>query len=209
MPSAGLDEPCDDSVGPQCVPGLVCDVTDLVCVAAPAATDPLAIGEECTPASSGCYPNDCRADDAGIYRCQPYPTLGEDCSEPLTCAFGDSYCDITQVCLMLPTAGEPCGVDGFTGTAQWCADGTVCDGASEPALCVAVPGLGEPCGGVCQEGLRCNCSDDACTSQVCQRPRFHGESCMALEDGCFMGECVEGSCVVPEAESIFAELCAQ
>jgi len=210
LPSAGLDEPCDDSAGPQCVPGLRCDYTDSVCVPdVNAPSDPVEVGTECEPSSSVCYPNDCRADDAGVYRCQPYPTLGQDCSDPLTCAFGDSYCDITQVCLALPVAGEPCGVDGFTGVAQWCAEGFSCDASSGLALCVAIPGLGEPCGGACQDDLSCNCSDDACSSQVCQRPRFHGETCTPPQDACIGGDCVDGSCFVPEAESIIAELCAE
>ena len=207
LPSAALGEPCDDAV--QCVPGLRCDYTDLVCVPEiTGETDPVAVGTECNPSSSVCYPNDCRADDAGVYRCQPYPTLGQDCSDPLTCAFGDSYCDITQVCLALPVAGEPCGVDGFTGVAQWCADGFACDG-SDPALCVAIPGLGEPCQGVCLEDLSCACSDAACSSEICQRPRFQGETCTPPQDVCIGGDCVDGSCVVPEAESIFAERCEE
>lgn len=200
-PSADLGEPCDDALGPSCVPGLLCDPTDLVCFA-PSPGDPMDLGDECEPTASNCYPNDCRADDAGVYRCQPYPTLGQDCSEPLTCAFGDSYCDLTQVCLEFPAAGDPCGVDGFTGMAQWCAKGLVCDRTSEPAFCRALPGAGEPCDGVCQDGLICN-------SQVCQRPRFFGETCNPPQDGCIGGDCVEGTCVVPEAESIFAERCAE
>src|SRR6187399_2336803 len=159
MPSVGLGEPCDDALGPQCTPGLLCDPTESVCVAlSGATTDPLELGEECESTRSDCYPNDCRADDAGVYRCQPYPTLGQDCSDPLTCAFGDSYCDITQVCLALPAAGEPCGVEAFTGLAQWCTDGAFCDRNQYPALCVATPGLGEPCDGACQEDLGCNCT---------------------------------------------------
>jgi len=178
MPSVGLGEPCDDALGPQCTPGLLCDPTESVCVAlSGATTDPLELGEECESTRSDCYPNDCRADDAGVYRCQPYPTL--------------------------------CGVDGFTGVAQWCADGLTCDRTSEPTVCRTLPGAGEPCVGACQQDLSCNCADDACTSQVCQRPRFHGETCAAPQDGCLMGDCVEGTCVVPEAESIFAERCSE
>jgi len=188
----------------------VCHATDLVCVvpAGPLAAAQ-AIGEECDPTVSGCYPNDCRADDSGVYHCQPYPTLGEDCSERLTCAFGDSYCDTTYVCLALPAAGEPCGVDGFS-VAQWCADGLVCEGTLDPPLCLAVPaapGLGESCEGTCQAGLTCRCTDDSCGSQICQWARFAGESCAAPEEACVMGECVEGTCVVTEAASSFAAVC--
>jgi len=211
LPSAELGEACDDALGPQCTPGLGCDPTALVCVALEtgAGVNPLEIGDECDPTRSDCSPNDCRLDDAAVYRCQPYPTLGQDCSDPLTCAFGDSYCDITQVCLALPAAGESCGVDAFTGLAQWCADGAFCDRNQYPALCVATPGLGEPCDGACQEDLGCNCTDDACATRVCQRPRFHGQSCAVPEDTCILGECLAGSCVVPEAESNFAERCGE
>jgi len=208
VPSAGLGESCDDAIGPSCTPGLTCDPSESVCFA-PSPGDPMQVGDECAPSASNCYPNDCRADDAGVYRCQPYPTLGQDCSEPLTCAFGDSYCDISQVCLAFPAAGDPCGVDGFTGMAQWCAEDTFCDRTSEPAVCRALPKVGEPCDGSCQENLSCLCSDAACTSRVCQRPRFFSETCFPPQDGCIDGDCVEGTCLVFEAQSVFAERCAQ
>jgi len=211
LPSADLGEACDDALGPQCKPGYLCDGAEAVCVAVTnSPTEPHAIGDECDPTSgTDCYPNDCRADDAGVYRCQPYPTLGQDCSDPLTCAFGDSYCDISQVCLALPTDGEPCGVDGFTGMAQWCADDMFCDNTQEPPVCAPRAGPGETCDGACQAGLSCRCTDEACSSRLCQRPRVHGQTCTSPQDGCVLGECVNGTCVVPELESRFEEVCAE
>ncbi|HEU5075839.1 MAG TPA: hypothetical protein VFU02_16715, partial [Polyangiaceae bacterium] len=75
VPSADRGEACDDTIGPQCAPGLQCHGTDSVCVLA---TEPSVggqeIGEECDPTASGCYPHECSGDETGAYRCRPYPT---------------------------------------------------------------------------------------------------------------------------------------
>lgn len=213
MPTAELGEPCDDSLGPQCEPGLYCHGTDRVCVVL---TGPvvggLEIGEECDPSRSDCYPNLCLGDGTGVYSCEPYPTLGEDCSQTYSCAYGDSYCDPSFVCLALPAVNQLCGVDASTGAAQWCAEGLVCDQAWTPPVCLAepaLPGQGEACETACQAGLTCRCADDACDSKTCQWARLPGESCASPEEACLMGECVDGTCEVPEKESTFAEICAE
>jgi hypothetical protein len=213
MPTAELGEPCDDTLGPQCEPGLYCHGTDRVCVLL---TGPvvggLEVGEECDPTRSDCYPNLCLSDTAGVYSCQPYPTLGEDCSHTYSCAYGDSYCDPSFVCLALPAVNQFCGVDAGTGAEQWCAEGLVCDPSFVPAICLAAPaapGQGEACEETCQAGLTCRCVDDACESKTCQWARLAGESCASPEEACLMGECVDGTCEVIDRESTFDEVCGE
>jgi len=213
MPTAELGEPCEDSLGPQCEPGLYCHGTDRVCVVL---TGPvvggLEIGEECDPTRSDCYPNLCLSDAAGAYSCEPYPTLGEDCSRTYSCAYGDSYCDPNHVCMALPAVNQFCGIDASTGAEQWCAEGLVCDLSFVPAICLATPaapGQGESCDGTCQAGLTCRCTDEACESKTCQWARLAGESCASPEEACLMGECVDGTCEVIDKESSFDEVCAE
>ena len=212
VPSAKLGEACNDADGPQCEGGLSCKTPDGVCVLPSEwVAGGQAVGEECDPTASGCYPNDCRAGDDGVYHCELFPTLGDDCSERWTCAYGDSYCEIsTYVCTALPGNGEPCGVDASS-IAQ-CAEGLACDVTLETPLCLAMPaasGPGEACESTCQAGLTCRCTDDACASKTCQWARLAGESCAAAEEACLMGECVEGICVVTEMESTFAAICGE
>jgi len=210
--SAKLGETCNDVDGPQCEGGLSCQMPDGVCVLSSEwVGGGQAIGEECDPTAPECYPNDCRAGDDGVYHCEPYPTLGEDCSERLVCAYGDSYCDAASyVCLALPGAGEPCGVDASYITQ--CAEGLVCDTTLDTPVCLAPPappGPGEVCESPCQAGLTCRCTDDLCESKICQWARFAGESCASAEEACVMGECIEGTCVVTEMESTYAEICGE
>lgn len=214
-PTAKLGEPCEAGTGAglECESGLLCHVTDHVCVGPTDTTgNGLGLGEACDSGGSACHPNACRPDDAGVYTCQPYPKLGEDCSTTLRCAEGDSYCDTTLVCLELPKMGYFCGVDAATGTAERCAQGLACDTLFYPPICLsppAAPGVGEPCEGTCQAGLTCRCSDDACDTKNCLWARFEGESCSGANEACVMGECVDGTCVVSEAPSTFAELCGE
>ncbi|HEY6728996.1 MAG TPA: hypothetical protein VI197_33530 [Polyangiaceae bacterium] len=211
LQSAELGEPCDDAAGPVCGAGLVCHAARMVCVSNTApAVGGLQLGEACDPATSDCYPNLCLSDNAGVYHCEPYPTLGDDCSFVSACAYGDSYCSTEFVCLALPEAGEPCGIDGAIGTAQWCAEGLSCDTTLDPPRCLRPPdrpGLGDPCEGICQAGLTCSCEGDACPSGTCLWARFNGESCTSSDETCLMGECLDGACAVTEVESTFAELC--
>jgi hypothetical protein len=205
----GAGEACDYRLGLICEPGLYCDTTSGGVCAEPDRdpTQALELGEECNPGSGTCYPNDCRADAQGVHRCQPYPTLGQDCSVRLTCAFGDSYCDLSHVCLEFPDVGEACGVDGFTGAAQWCAEGATCDRTQEPPTCVDRPGANEACVGTCQAGLACYCDNDACQTKSCKRLRFPGEACAAPEDVCVVSTCTAGTCIESSGAGLLAELC--
>lgn len=211
--TAKLGDPCDYAAEVFCEPGLSCHLADFVCVTpADATTGGPELGEACDPGGLGCYPNACIPDDAGVYTCKPYPKLGEDCSTTLHCAEGDSYCDTTLVCLELPKVGYFCGTDAATGTAERCAQGLACDTLFYPPICLsppAAPGVGEPCEGTCQAGLTCRCSDDACDTEICLWARLEGESCSGANEACVMGECVDGTCVVSEAPSTFAELCGE
>lgn len=206
---AGEAEACDLAAGIDCDEGLYCSEDPQVCVALPPASraSTLALGEECDPRLSECYPNDCRRDTSDVYRCTPYPTLGQDCTVPLTCAFGDSYCDISGVCLAFPAVGAACGVDGFTGDGRWCGADGYCDDTAEPRVCRALAAPGEACVTGCVSGYRCECDTAECLERHCSRQRYPGESCDEPGDRCLVGRCEAGTCQAYEAQGLYASAC--
>jgi hypothetical protein len=207
----GPGEPCDEATATACDDDYYCSSETHVCTPASSGAEPsspIPLGEECELGTSSCGSNDCRADGEGVYRCAPYPTLGQDCSEPKTCAFGDSYCDISQLCTAFPAVGESCGVDAFTGTARWCAADADCVGeAPEPRICQARPGPGEACTSRCTEGRLCQCDDSACETRTCTRWRYPGESCEVPGDRCLAGRCNAGVCRAGAERGLFDSVC--
>lgn len=206
----GAGEPCAPG-SIECDDGLACSTDEpYVCEPLeprPPAPAPLALGDECNPSTSQCYPNACRL-DGSVYRCQPYPTLGQSCSEPLTCAFDDSYCDVSQVCTAFPPAGASCGVDAFTSQPRWCGPDAFCVGSDAgPPVCQAASEPGETCDVRCVTGYACECDDTACVARHCSRWRYPGETCGAPGDTCLAGHCDGGTCRANADQGLFQSTC--
>ena len=132
----------------------------------------------------------------------------QDCSAPKTCAFGDSYCDVSQICTAFPAVGESCGVDAFTGEPRWCGPEATCVG-EEPAsrTCQARPAPGEACDGACADGRSCECDERACETRHCTRWRYPGESCAAPGDRCLAGDCEAATCRAHGERGLFESAC--
>ena len=198
-----------------CELGFTCDPELALCVryvVPPLVPDPepLPLGAECQ--GKDCGSHRCARDGDGIDRCAPYPRRGESCRAGKACApDDDSYCDATETCLARPEAGQPCGVDAFTGMASWCADGSSCDTDAQPPRCRALPGLGEACSERCAGEGACLCSDPSCGARRCVLRRAPGEPCdLDAFEGCVEGvsECLEGRCQLVDSQGAFARLCA-
>jgi len=138
--NGGVGLYCDPIFGPDCGPGLVCNVSDDefngMCIPLPAeceaCTSLCASGSYCDPATKLC-----RA---------PAP-VGAPCAVNAGCQ--SLSCGIGGQCDPFPGAGEPCP-DGL------CADGLVC---GSPQLCYPIAQRDEPCPGgskQCAPGLRCS-----------------------------------------------------
>jgi hypothetical protein len=208
----GEGEACDLEAGLGCADGFVCSSTESpVCerYEPPDTTPARALGEECDRNSgTSCYPNDCRPDSEGVARCQPYPALDESCSETLTCAFGNSYCDTSQRCTAFPPIGAGCGVDAFTGAARWCGPDAACVGtAPGPRTCEALPGPGEACSSTCAADVACECDDTECETSHCTRWRYPGDSCSATGDRCLVGACAGGLCLGGSERGLYEIVC--
>lgn len=200
-----LDAACDEAAGLYCPDYYYC--SEGACVPTTPST-PLALGEECEPNASRCGRNDCRADTEGVNRCQPYPTLGQSCSEHLTCAYGNSYCSPDHVCSPLPAIGESCGPDAASGAPRWCESGAFCsDAAPQPGVCEALPGSGEECSSLCTGDYHCMCSDDICATRHCMRWRYPGESCTGPGDSCVASHCEDGVCSKATESGAFDRVC--
>ena len=202
-----VDEACDEAAGVYCPDYHYC--SEGACVPLESPRAPLQLGAECDPNTTACGRNDCRVDTQGVYGCQPYPTLGQSCSETLTCAYGDSYCDINQICTAFPAVGESCGVDGFSGEPRWCGHDASCVGTDpEARICATLPGPGDVCTWLCAADRFCACDGAACESRHCVRWRYPGESCAEPGDECVAGACDGGSCSKQTEHGQFDSVCA-
>ncbi len=185
---ASKGDPCSGN----CVPPLVCDEETERCVAR------LQVGEECDPTRSECLPYVCVADsDGGLGRCQPYPTLGEDCSQTLACALGDSYCASGKTCRAYPGPGEECGVDARRSEPGYCAAGFFCDKSLDPPLCIPLPRAGEPCVNGFGDSITCadnSFCDSTAASPVCISLPWAGEPCETGCAGDLICDCVDDAC---------------
>lgn len=176
-------------------------------------------GDPCTNSQQCPGQHYCHATPPDMGECRPYPTLGEDCRQPRTCG-GGTYCELEGLtCHALPGLGEPCGVDGWTGTAGWCAGGFVCERQSERVgTCVAVPEVGEPCviwtlenqstSTICKHPATC---DTAVEPPICRAPiriLEPGEACGTGPDVCHPAStCVDGICEPLESQGLFRDWC--
>jgi hypothetical protein len=174
----------------------VCDETSLTCVVPDGSTPELDLaeeGESCETAS--CASNlDC---DPDTKTCVPYPGLGMSCAGPRTCDFEDgSYCELDGLtCKARPALGQACGVDGWTGTAGYCATGSVCHRSSPNAgICEAPPLAGAPCfvNPETQEPELYSCGqerycDTSVSPALCAERLDAGESCGASGAQCKSG----------------------
>jgi hypothetical protein len=206
----GEGETCDDGTL-ACDDDLYCssDVPRVCLPVAGTGEPPRPLGAECSPLAPVCGRNGCLADSEGVYRCSPYPTLGQDCSEAHRCAYGDSYCNLGEVCTAFPALGESCGVDAITGTATTCGPDALCVGEEPaPRTCQARPAPGERCDGACAEGRSCECDDSACETRSCTRWRYPGESCGSAGDRCLAGDCEAGTCRAHGERGLFESACS-
>jgi len=106
------------------------------------------------PCTNSCV-TDYRCDVGGTNVCVAYPQLGMSCEKERTCG-GGSYCELAGlICKAQPGKDAPCGVDGFTGQATYCASGLACH-QSTPSMgvCETPPALGEACW-LDQQGYSC------------------------------------------------------
>jgi hypothetical protein len=206
-------------VGITCALGLRCDGNTLRCVLnelmpSPAPFPVVGLGEVCDRvAGPSCGKNDCVQDTDGVSRCISYPRLGDNCTVPKTCAFDDgSYCDISQLCLALPSDGQPCGVDAWTGTPSWCSVDSTCDGIGSTPTCRALPAVGAACTMGCAGEAKCVCTDATCSARMCQNMHLPGESCdVARSELCLpdVSRCEAGTCVLNGSQGIFKTHCMQ
>jgi hypothetical protein len=141
-----------------------------------------ALGEACV-STSDCAPS-LRCDQT-TKACANYPTLGMSCADTRTCV-NDSYCELDGLtCKAYPTLGMACGVDGFTGTAGYCATGLRCSFSSKSVgTCIEPRQVGQPClnnpdTGMpdaygCEDGTRC---DEAQVPALCAPLIVKGQAC--------------------------------
>jgi hypothetical protein len=182
----GENEDCS-GMGVACELGLVCDESSQTCEK-PVITAP----EELAEAGESCISKTDCSDNLycdATNRCVPYPALGMSCAGPRSCDFTeDSYCELDGLtCKAPPALGQPCGVDGFTGTAGACADNTRCHKTSAAVgICEALAPVGSPCfvDPETQGADPYSCVEDAyCNGQVspalCTARLDAGESCAA------------------------------
>jgi hypothetical protein len=138
-----LGETCDGEAV-SCVSGLVCDASQIPakCVEKPESGPLAGPGQPCTGACvSGYY---CDGGNSGV--CVAYQALGMSCAGGLPCVAG-SYCEVDGLtCKAMPSDGQACGVDAFTGQASACSAGLYCNASSKAVgVCQKAPGVGQPC----------------------------------------------------------------
>lgn len=166
----------------QCGTGLYCGrlatcrayaASGETCSTSPSSTDPL-----CGPGLV------CDYDAVEGYTCEDLPGEGESCHGML-CAEG-LYCSSTRECVKQVAEGEDC----TSSTARMCADGLICDDATDK--CVARKVEGEPCEvpDNCADGLRCHAYTGKCVDRTAE-----ADAC-SREDECAAGlECeIESRC---------------
>jgi hypothetical protein len=191
----GENEDCSVA-GVACDFAFVCDETSQTCVkpVVTAPDEPGSEGDACASGPDCGYNLDCDPDSK---TCVPFPSLGMSCAKPRTCSFEDgSYCEVDGLtCKALPAIGLPCGVDGFTGTAGYCADGARCRRTSASAgTCEAPAAVNEPCfiDPETQDADSSSCAPNAyCDTSVsparCAERQNAGESCSAAGAVCQSG----------------------
>jgi hypothetical protein len=162
---------------------------DEICVGADAET--MTPGT-CTPRSevqTGALGEPCDALDRSAL-CQP----------DLRCALtGGGMAGLQFECVEPVSAGAPCHI----ASPSMCPEDQYCD--AEPLMgvfegtCVPLPTEGMACAtsldGSCAAGLRC--ARDGEGDGTCVRVKDNGAAC-ALDDECFSGRCVSGTCAAPE-----------
>jgi hypothetical protein len=197
----------------KCEHGTFCDSANgYVCAVLPPEDDVPAtafipeLGQPCDP-SIGCggeTRGQCARDPThGDYTCQPWPMLGESCSSPRQCQYGDSYCADDMTCKALPGDGQACA----GGRDHVCGPDQTCDTAA--VVCRDLPRAGELCENVCATGLLCRCDEGGCAQRHCWRLRTAGEPCSDPADFCLplATRCEAGVCVEVGMQDLFEAKC--
>ena len=143
-------------------------------------------GNQCED-SIQCVSRNCVYDDNGCGLCEPFLSLGEDCTNDSFEELGecnydaDEYCNYeTKKCETFLNEGDTCVVDDTT---YECGSPASCD--SNTGLCVGPAGEGENCDErSCDTGLEEVYDDeDACTCETISAPKEEGDACEPDEPG--------------------------
>jgi MYXO-CTERM domain-containing protein len=137
-------------------------------------------GEYCT------FAYEAEADGDSPGHCLPLLSADEPCEDG-QCAEGLVCGREAGHCLEIADEGEACTADDV------CADGLVCNDASDPPECHPPAGEGEACANLddCAEGLTCNAG---VSPSECRAPAIEGGACGDVAD-CASGlSCTGGAC---------------